>query len=84
MQPTRTSEPEWLRVDEIARLLRVGPRCVRRLIHAGQLRAAAIGGRRQLVAHRDWVRDYAERQVVQCSAMQDSAVQYRAGEKSES
>lgn len=38
---------------------------MRKLIHSGQLRASAIGGRRRLVAHRDWVRAYVEANVVE-------------------
>jgi excisionase family DNA binding protein len=54
-----------LTIPEIAALLRTGARTVRKLIHSGQLRASAIGGRRQLVAHRDWVRAYVEANVVE-------------------
>ena len=44
----------WRTVPEIARRGRCGVKTIYREIRAGRLRAARIGGRRQLVIHEEW------------------------------
>lgn len=45
----------WLTVKEAAQRARCGPRVVYRAVEAGQLRAARLGGRRELRLLSEWV-----------------------------
>jgi excisionase family DNA binding protein len=49
---------DWLTVLEVAGVMKCGKRLVYREIAAGRLRAAHIGGRRDIRVHRDWVDEY--------------------------
>jgi excisionase family DNA binding protein len=59
--PTVSVETPWLRVPEAAQYVRVGPRLIYREVNAGRLRAARIGGRRELVLKKDWLDAWLER-----------------------
>jgi excisionase family DNA binding protein len=41
--------PQWLRIDQVAKLAHVTPRTIRRWVSSGLLRATKPGGRRILV-----------------------------------
>jgi excisionase family DNA binding protein len=45
----------WLTVKEAAIVAKCGTRTIRKEVAAGRLRAARIGGRRDIRIHRDWV-----------------------------
>lgn len=53
-------ESPWLTTAEAAAYLKRGKRFVLREIHAGRLRAALIGGRREAMTRRDWCDQYIE------------------------
>lgn len=53
MRPPESSP--WLTVKESADLAKCGPKTIRREVAAGRLRAARIGGRRDIRIHRDWI-----------------------------
>lgn len=53
-QPTTPDTP-WLTVEQARRIAQVGPKLLYREIAAGRLRAARIGGRRELRVRRDWI-----------------------------
>ncbi len=46
---------DWLIPDAAAREASVGKRTIYREIAAGRLKAARIGGRREIRIHRDWL-----------------------------
>jgi excisionase family DNA binding protein len=48
----------WLTTAEAAKYLKRGKRFVLREIHAGRLRAAVIGGRREMLTRREWCDEY--------------------------
>ena len=45
----------WLKIDEAADRARCGPKTIYRAVRSGQLRAARIGGRRELRFLADWI-----------------------------
>ena len=45
----------WLKVDEAADRARCGPKTIYRAVRSGQLRAARIGGRRELRFLDSWI-----------------------------
>ena len=45
----------WLRVDEAADRARCGPKTIYRAVRSGHLRAARIGGRRELRFLESWI-----------------------------
>ena len=45
----------WLKVDEAADRARCGPKTIYRAVQRGQLRAARIGGRRELRFLANWI-----------------------------
>jgi excisionase family DNA binding protein len=45
----------WLTLAEACQVAQCGPKLLRREIKAGRLRAARIGGRRDIRVHRDWI-----------------------------
>jgi excisionase family DNA binding protein len=49
------SHPTWLTVPEAAERARCGPKVIYRAVHSGQLRAAQIGGRRELRFRVEWI-----------------------------
>lgn len=58
---TATTTTDWLTVREACPVAKVGPKTVYREIAAGRLRAARIGGRRDLRIHRRWIDEWLER-----------------------
>ena len=45
----------WLKIDEAADRARCGPKTIYRAVRSGQLRAARIGGRRELRFLESWI-----------------------------
>jgi excisionase family DNA binding protein len=54
---TRAPTP-WLTVGEAAARARVGPKCIYAEVKAGRLRAARVGGRRDLRILASWIDDW--------------------------
>jgi excisionase family DNA binding protein len=54
-QVLTSSTTPWLTVEQAAAIAQCGIRLLYREIKAGRLRAARIGGRRDLRIHRDWI-----------------------------
>jgi excisionase family DNA binding protein len=50
----------WMTVREAAVYTRCGVKTLYRAIHAGQIRAARIGGRRKIVVKKEWLDAYLE------------------------
>lgn len=48
----------WLTVDEVRQVMKCAAKLVYREVKAGRLRAAHIGGRRDIRIHRDWIDEY--------------------------
>ena len=48
----------WLKIQEAADRARCGPKTIYRAVRSGQLRAARIGGRRELRFLESWVDDW--------------------------
>src|SRR5262245_11997001 len=57
MRAVENSSP-WLTVREAAERARCGPRVIYREVEAGRLRAARLGGRRELRLLPEWVDDW--------------------------
>ena len=55
MSDTTNTPSPWLTVDEAAERARCGVKTVYREVHAGRLRAARIGGRRELRLLPEWI-----------------------------
>jgi excisionase family DNA binding protein len=55
------SNSPWLTVTEVCEVAKCGAKLVYREIKAGRLRAAHIGGRRDIRVHRDWIDEYLNR-----------------------
>ncbi len=54
-----TSGPsDWLTIKESCPVAKCGPKLIYREIKAGRLRAARIGGRRDLRIHRSWIDEW--------------------------
>ena len=53
----------WMTATEAARYLKRGRRFLLRAIHAGQLRAAVVGGRREVLTRREWCDDWVAAQA---------------------
>jgi excisionase family DNA binding protein len=53
----------WRRVRQRAAELNVGPRTIYNAIRLGELRAAAVNGRKDYVIHDDWIREWLERKA---------------------
>jgi excisionase family DNA binding protein len=51
----------WLTVEQARDIAQCGPKLLYREIRAGRLRAARIGGRRDLRIHRDWIDEWLTR-----------------------
>jgi excisionase family DNA binding protein len=51
----------WLTIEEARRIAKCGPKLLYREIKAGRLRAARLGGRRDIRVHVDWISDWLER-----------------------
>jgi excisionase family DNA binding protein len=68
MEPTTTESPQqssavqspWLTVDEAKDYMKVSAKQVYREIAAGRLRAARVGGRRQIRLRVQWLDAYLE------------------------
>ncbi len=52
---TMTRAGEWLKVREAADRARCGPKTIYRAVRSGQLRAARLGGRRELRFLDSWI-----------------------------
>lgn len=48
----------WLTIDEARAVAKCGARLLYREIRAGRLRAARVGGRRDIRIHRDWISEW--------------------------
>jgi excisionase family DNA binding protein len=55
-----TPETEWRTVKQACAIAQCGPKQLYREIAAGRLRAARIGGRRDLRIHRRWIDQWLE------------------------
>jgi excisionase family DNA binding protein len=53
----------WLSSAEAATYLRRGRRFILKEIHAGRLRAATVGGRREILTCRPWCDEWVETQT---------------------
>jgi excisionase family DNA binding protein len=51
----------WLTLKEAAQHVRCGPKTVYREVSAGRMRAARVGGRRELRFRREWLDQWLER-----------------------
>ena len=51
---------EWLTAAEVTQVAKVGLKTIYREIKAGRLRAARIGGRRDIRVKRDWISQWLE------------------------
>jgi excisionase family DNA binding protein len=58
------SASPWLNVKQAAAYIQAGPKTVYRAVEAGHLRAARLGGRRDIRLRREWLDDYLERCAV--------------------
>ena len=58
MSATAAPQSPWLRVSEAAAYAKVGPKLLYREIRAGRLRAAVVGGRRDLRLRREFVDEW--------------------------
>lgn len=58
MAETETPVSPWLTIDEARTVAKVGARLLYREIKAGRLRAARIGGRRDIRVHVDWIHEW--------------------------
>jgi len=54
------TESPWLSLAEAAAYTKRGRRFIRREVKAGRLRAAVIGGRREVLTRRDWLDQWLE------------------------
>ena len=52
------ADSPWLTATEAANYIKRGKRFVQREIHAGRLRGAVVGGRREILTRRDWLDDW--------------------------
>ena len=50
----------WLTINEARLIAKCGAKLLRREVAAGRLRAARVGGRRDIRIHRDWVNQWLE------------------------
>lgn len=53
-----SSPPKWLTVDDAAEYARCGPKTIYAAVRRGQLRAARIGGRRELRFVTEWIDEF--------------------------
>lgn len=54
------AQSPWLTIDEARQVAKVGARLLYREIKSGRLRAARIGGRRDIRVHVDWISEWLE------------------------
>lgn len=52
------SESPWLKVEQARRVAQCGAKLLYREIKAGRLRAARLGGRRDIRIHRQWIDEW--------------------------
>ena len=57
-QPTVHPVSPWLTVPEAAQRARVGPKTIYREVHSARLRAARVGGRRELRFLTGWIDEW--------------------------
>jgi excisionase family DNA binding protein len=53
----------WLTASEAALYTRRGARYLRKQVKNGKLRAAVVGGRSELLYHREWLDEFLENQT---------------------
>lgn len=58
---TPTNGSPWLNIRQSADYIQAGPKVIYNAIKAGHLRAARIGGRRDIRIKQAWLDDYLER-----------------------
>jgi excisionase family DNA binding protein len=63
-QPNKTDASPWLDAGRSADYAGVSRKLIYRAIRAGQLKAARIGGRREVRVRREWIDDFLERSVL--------------------
>ena len=54
----------WLTVKQAASRAQVGPKLIYREVHAGRLKAAKVGGRRELRLRPEWVDEWLDQASV--------------------
>lgn len=59
--PAALPSTPWLTVEQAAKHAQVGARLIYREVNAGRLRAARIGGRRELRLRVEWLDEWLER-----------------------
>ena len=65
--PSEVVQTPWLTVREAAARARCGSKLIYREVRAGRLRAARVGGRRELRFLDQWIDEW----LVRCSTVQD-------------
>ncbi len=65
--PGEALQTPWLTVKEAAARARCGSKLIYREVRAGRLRAARVGGRRELRFLDQWIDEW----LVRCSTVQD-------------
>lgn len=56
----QTTDPVWLTVRQAASRAQCGTKAIYRAVNAGRLKAAAIGGRRELRFRAEWIDGWLE------------------------
>jgi excisionase family DNA binding protein len=59
--------PTWMTVAEAARYARCGPKTLYREVRRGRLKAARVGGRREIRVRREWL----DRWLEDCATRED-------------
>jgi excisionase family DNA binding protein len=62
--PCRSAVHTWLTVGEAAEYARCGTRTIYNAVAAGKLRAARVGGRRELRLRMEWIDAWLESTIV--------------------
>ena len=65
--PSEVVQTPWLTVTDAAARARCGRKLIYREVRAGRLRAARVGGRRELRLLDQWIDEW----LVRCSTVQD-------------
>jgi excisionase family DNA binding protein len=67
------AESPWLTAADAANYLKRGRRFVIREIHAGRLRAAVVGGRREFLTRAEWCDQWVEDQAAPVAVLRRRA-----------
>ena len=62
-KPTLTTTP-WKTLKQAGARVHKGPRYLLREVHAGRLRAARIGGRREILTRDEWIDQWVEDRAI--------------------